>query len=348
MHKKIIIVGAGPAGVGMACLLKRCKVDAIILDQGRIGESFLSWPKEMRFISPSFTGNFFGAVDLNAITPDSSPAFGLQTEHPTGAEYAQYLRDIVEHYELDVREHTKVMKIETQKPFRLHTKKELFTCDYLIWAGGEFQFPTHIPHTTRIRDYSALPRTKHIIIGGAESGIDAAYHLTRRGDEVVVLDKSAPWNERYSDSSYGLSPYSLDRLRAIQETGLATFIDEHATEITQDHVQTENHTFPATFPALNATGFDMKKSLAGELFTITDGYPEITEHDESTKVPGVFLVGPRVRHEGAIFCFIYKFRQRFGVVAKRILASHHPSIAEYADKGFLLEDLSCCGNECEC
>ena len=41
---------------------------------GRVGESFLRWPAETRFISPSFTGNFFGAPDLNAITPDSSPA----------------------------------------------------------------------------------------------------------------------------------------------------------------------------------------------------------------------------------------------------------------------------------
>jgi len=60
-------------------------------------------PEETRFISPSFTGNFFGSVDLNALTPDSSPAFGLQAEHPTGAEYARYLNDVCKHHELDVR-----------------------------------------------------------------------------------------------------------------------------------------------------------------------------------------------------------------------------------------------------
>ncbi len=32
----------------------------------------------------------------------------------------------------------------------------------------------------------------------------------------------------------------------------------------------------------------------------------------------LFLVGPAVRHGELSFCFIYKFRQRFGVVANAI------------------------------
>ena len=40
--------------------------------------------------------------------------------------------------------------------------------------------------------------------------------------------------------------------------------------------------------------------------------------DESTKVPGVFLVGPSVSHGQLSFCFVYKFRQRFGIVADAI------------------------------
>ena len=48
------------------------------------------------------------------------------------------------------------------------------------------------------------------------------------------------------------------------------------------------------------------------------GAPLLTKEDESTKVPGVFLVGPTVRHGELSFCFIYKFRQRFGIVANAI------------------------------
>jgi hypothetical protein len=81
--------------------------------------------------------------------------------------------------------------------------------------------------------------------------------------------------------------------------------------------------------------------------------PNITECDESTAFPNIFLVGPHVAHGNAIFCFIYKYRQRFAVVVREILKRLGTEegadvIAEYARKGFLLDDLSCCANTCEC
>ena len=99
----VIIIGAGPAGIGVAALLAQANIPAIILERGRIGESFHLWSHETRFISPSFTGNFFGAVDLNAITPDSSPAFSFRKEHVSGKEYAAYLKNIAEFYKLEIR-----------------------------------------------------------------------------------------------------------------------------------------------------------------------------------------------------------------------------------------------------
>ena len=82
-----------------------------------------------------------------------------------------------------------------------------------------------------------------------------------------------------------------------------------------------------------------------------DGFPLLNEHDESTLHPGLFLVGPAVRQEGQIFCFIYKYRQRFAVVAKAI-ANGLDLPAEYLETyrqwGMYLDDLSCCGQECAC
>ncbi|MEM1391202.1 MAG: hypothetical protein AAGG45_08985, partial [Pseudomonadota bacterium] len=65
----------------------------------------------------------------------------------------------------------------------------------------------------------------------------------------------------------------------------------------------------------------------------------------------VYLVGPNVQHDKAIFCFIYKYRQRFAVVVSEILSrwgQYSPVIADYAQQGFLLDDLSCCDGECVC
>eukprot|EP00729_Bicosta_minor_P003217 gene3217-23761_t len=350
----VIIVGSGPAGLGTAALFEQCGIDVVVLERGEIAQTFRSWPKETRFISPSFTGNFFGAPDLNAVTPDSSPAFALQTQHPTGHDYSKYLISLVNHLKIDVATKTEVLEVLAVKkvvsadendpkgcghddggltiteeskevteeskeakqesatsekvestvaaaanaekrgasddaedggPFgfgdeagdegdnddgraQAHapaghstaavaatslaagtkskkwqwdkdskrktataavsnadvvadmaaSKSQLpditvrtltgdYTGKFVIWAGGEFQYPNSIPNTIRVGHgskyaaYADLPRGDHVVIGGSESGIDIAHFLIGLGDTVTVLDDTAPWNSRESDSS---------------------------------------------------------------------------------------------------------------------------------------------------
>jgi putative flavoprotein involved in K+ transport len=49
-----------------------------------------------------------------------------------------------------------------------------------------------------------------------------------------------------------------------------------------------------------------------------NGHIELSSVDESIYTPGLFLVGPQVRHEQGIYCFIYKFRQRFAGISRQI------------------------------
>ena len=86
-----------------------------------------------------------------------------------------------------------------------------------------------------------------------------------------------------------------------------------------------------------------------------DGFPLLSERDESTITPGMFLCGPSVRHDNHDFCFIYKYRQRFAVVAEEIARREHVSnellssvVQDYAQRNFYLSDLSCCDDECVC
>ncbi|MEM1132822.1 MAG: NAD(P)-binding domain-containing protein [Pseudomonadota bacterium] len=350
----VVIIGAGPAGIGIGALLSQCAVPALILERGRIGESMKRWPKETRFISPSFTGNFFGAVDLNAITPDSSPAFGMQTEHPSGVQYMDYLEDVADIHKLDIEEGVEVLDFEVQDNgmILLTTSEGDVQCHALIWAGGEFQYKKTIPHTIRVGEsYKALPQGHHVIIGGAESGMETAYNLVKNGSTVSVVDPSAPWATRVSDSSYGLSPFTFSRVRFLEKSEKAEFIPEAAEEITDKTVRTQSRVLNLEHPAIDATGFDIQQSLAGKLFDFKDGHPALTEHDESTIHKNVYLVGPNVQHDKAIFCFIYKYRQRFAVIVNEMLRrweTQSPMIADYAAKGFFLDDLSCCDGECEC
>ena len=42
----VVIVGAGPAGLGVGILLKKLDLDFIILEKNSIGASFKKWPKK--------------------------------------------------------------------------------------------------------------------------------------------------------------------------------------------------------------------------------------------------------------------------------------------------------------
>lgn len=74
----VIIIGAGPSGIGMAVALKQFGIDSLIIEKKCIGNTFEQWPNTTQFITPSFTTNGFGIPDINAITPDTSPAYTLK------------------------------------------------------------------------------------------------------------------------------------------------------------------------------------------------------------------------------------------------------------------------------
>ena len=73
----VIIVGAGVSGVsgvGIGIVLRHFGVEKMaILERGTVGATFKKWPREMRFITPSFPSNQFGMLDLNAVCIATSP-----------------------------------------------------------------------------------------------------------------------------------------------------------------------------------------------------------------------------------------------------------------------------------
>jgi len=78
--------------------------------------------------------------------------------------------------------------------------------------------------------------------------------------------------------------------------------------------------------------------------------PLLNEFDESTNTPGLFLVGPSVRHKGMSFCFVYKFRQRFGIVADAIARGLGydvlKPVKDCVEMNMFMDDLKACENAC--
>ncbi|MEM1181737.1 MAG: NAD(P)/FAD-dependent oxidoreductase [Acidobacteriota bacterium] len=362
----VVIVGGGAAGVGVAITLRDAGIeDFVILERQIVGASFASWPAETRFITPSFPSNSVGVLDLNAIAIGTSVAFTLGVEHPTGREFAFFLNLLAMHFELPIREKTDVLKIsQAEGIFALETSDGRVYARHVIWAAGDFQYPkldgfegSHFcRHTATIPTYEELEGDEFLVIGGYESGVDVACYLAEHGKRVQLLDTGNPWESKSSDPSVALSTYSLERIRKdsfaqhvelLPETTVASVAPSGSgyEVVTQDGRRFETPVRP-----LFAGGFEGSHSLVPDLFEAReDGFPLLSENDESTLVPGLFLCGAAVRHDNHIFCFIYKYRQRFAVVAKAIATSlglEAEGLEMYRQWGMYLDDLSCCGQEC--
>ncbi len=362
----VVIIGGGAAGVGVAVTLKHAGIeDFVVLERRTVGGSFASWPAETRFITPSFPTNSIGMLDLNSIAVGVSPAFSLEVEHPTGEEYASHLRGVAAFFELPVREQTDVLRVtKVGDDFRVDTAEDTLRAKHVIWAAGEFQYPRLngfqgselCRHTATVGSYEELEGDDFVVIGGYESGVDAAYHLAYRDKRVKLFDRGCPWKDESSDPSIALSTYSLERMRE-DWFGEQVELFPHTPIASVSRVDggyevkaLDGRWFPASTQPLLAGGFEGSHKLVADLFERReDGFPLLSEHDESTLVPGMFLCGPAVRHDNHVFCFIYKYRQRFAVVAKAIATSlglPAEELENYRKWGMYLDDLSCCGEEC--
>ena len=83
------------------------------------------------------------------------------------------------------------------------------------------------------------------------------------------------------------------------------------------------------------------------------GDAKLTKCDESTICPGLFLCGPQVRQDNEIFCFVYKYRQRFGVVINDISkrlgmpdVEREKAVEKCRKHHMFLDDISCCKATC--
>ena len=413
-----------------------------------VGETFRRWPAEMRFISPSFNQQgWTNSFDLNSVSHGTSLAFSLHREHPSGTEYAHYLSALAGAAKLNVRTQTEVASVEAatgkegapplfsvgvrgvggQEATQRRKKKaktepaqttETLTARYVVWAAGEFQYPRSgagsitgaelCVHSSSVRSWAALPGEDYVLIGGYESGADAAFNLAKAGKRCTVLASSASWNVQTPDPSSELAPYTAERLREVTSKGFSPQPallaplrvlrvekaakggfnviaqwkaaedlppqgpmrkllagqaegDETADTGTPRGAVGSELVVHTTQPPVMCTGFEGSVAAAArDLFSLADksdeakgclaGAPLLSDVDESTKVPGVFLVGPQVRHGDLSFCFVYKFRQRFAIVANAIcrgLGRDTTKAVENCRKmNMFLDDFTCCKATC--
>ncbi len=368
-HVSVAIIGAGAAGIGFGAALKAYGFqDFIILERNEVATSFENWNPETHFISPSFTTNGFGFPDLNAVTPDSSPAHSQGQEHLSGKAYAHYLHQVAEKYQLPVQTQTEVSLI---RPLANYTYELTLTnganldADYVFIAIGDFSYPSipNVPgaaygiHYAQIKHYdNFISDTPQVIIGGNEAAFDVAIHLAKKNvASLLAASKSAASSEN-PDPSHRLSTYTAS---GYQKYHNLIHLRENKTLLAINKL---DHTYRLMFrdgtltktdkPPIFATGFSCTQSpLVSELFINYNDRPLLNKHDESTLSPNIFLLGPQVQHRNVLLCYIYKYRQRFAPLAETVLTrigiDVNPEISrKYQLNGMYLTNFENCQVDC--
>ncbi|WP_215145480.1 NAD(P)/FAD-dependent oxidoreductase [Exiguobacterium qingdaonense] len=357
----ITIIGAGPSGVGMSILLKKLAVPFVLVDREEVGASLAKWPKETTFLTPSFTAHGFGALDLNAVAPNTSPAYSLHGERFTGLEYQRYLKSLVQFYELPYKQQD-IQHIEKQgDQFLLTHSDGTSVSDFVVLATGEYGAPVQPfeagKHVSDVTSYEVEPAS--VIIGGGESAADAAIHLSKERDVLVLMREQ--WGAQHHDPSMTLAPYTKQRLFPLIAEGRVQMRVANVHEVTEKEgmysIKTDTGTIQTDYAPIVATGYKPNLGPFRDWFEWDEsGMPILNDRDGSTIDENLFLIGPSVRQRNVIFCFLYKYRQRFAVVAETILNMTGESVTDeqgavfndYIDNDMFLHDLSCCDAGCDC
>lgn len=367
----VIVVGSGPAGIGIASLLNQSNINYTVLEKNNVGNSFLEWPKNMDMITPSFPSNAFGQIDLNSVCETTSPAFSFNKEHLSGEEYAECLVGITEYFNLNIQCNTEVKKVNRNKSgWVLDTNNGSYFCSYLIWATGEFKNPqinnilgaTNCIHSSLIKYPNKLEGDSFVIIGGYESGVQMACELIDNNKKVTIINPFEIDDFITIDPSKVLSPHTYNKYKKIKKNSL---YNEILGEVTSVTLHENNYTIHLTDSSyiktkqmpICATGFSLVDGPIKKFIKYRrDGIHKLIEKtDEFFGQKNIYLSGPSVRHENHIFCFIYKFRQRFGVIVEDIFKKKNYSendistlVNRWKVNGMYLSDLSCCDEECIC
>jgi thioredoxin reductase (NADPH) len=221
----IIIVGAGPIGLSCGIEAVRRNFSHLIIEKGCLVNSIFHYPANMTFFSTS------ERLEIGGVP------FVSHGDKPTRREALEYFRRVKNSWQLNVNTYEKVINIEGDEGnFRIITNKKEYRASYIIIATGFYDLPNmlNIPGED-------LPKVKHyfdeahpyaylkiIVVGAANSAVDAALETYRRGSEVTMVIRE----DKIKDSvKYWVKPDIENR---IKEGSIKAYFKSHLVKVTEN------------------------------------------------------------------------------------------------------------------
>ncbi|MBD0255112.1 MAG: NAD(P)-binding domain-containing protein [Cytophagales bacterium] len=198
----VIVVGAGHAGLSASYYLKQSGLSHLVLERGRVGESWLSQRWDSFRMN---TSNKLNTLPGDPLPPAEADGFG------SAASLAARMRDFAAAHSLPVLEHTPVLSVAKDPhsgEFLVEAASDgmarSFCCRKVIIASGGQSEKQASPlasrvapgvqqlHSSEYRNPEGLPPGGVLIVGSGQSGCQIAEDLVGAGRNVYLSTSRVP------------------------------------------------------------------------------------------------------------------------------------------------------------
>lgn len=209
-----IVLGAGPAGIQLACYFQQAGVPYVVLEKASCGASFFSkFPHSKTLISlnKKYTGetdlDFNLRHDWNSLLSDEPCLFSDFSDalYPSSTDLHAYLNEFVRRFSLNIVYNTLVQSIEKTErgTFVLRAEEKTYECARLVVASGLSlpHYPENIECPPSVKHYGDYPNghfvnsnamaeynnKKVLLIGGGNASYELANLLDKHCSTVLIL-----------------------------------------------------------------------------------------------------------------------------------------------------------------
>jgi len=237
----VLIVGAGPAGLGAALAALKHKLDFLAIDQNDIGGTVLHYPRHKIVMTSPVELPMYGKVKMQETTKEALLDLWMKVIKETG---------------LKINTNEKMLALSRQEDgsFKVKTSKAEYLTKRVLLAIGRRGTPRklgvpgeELPKVT----YRLLNPEQHrgdhiLVVGGGDSAVEAAIALADQPDNRVLLSyrkeafsRIKPKNRERLDEALSknrLQAAFNSKVKEIREKDVTVSIDNKAVRIKNDYV----------------------------------------------------------------------------------------------------------------
>jgi len=285
----VIIIGGGPIGLACGLEAKKHCLSYCILEKGTLVNSLYNYPMNMTFFSTS------ERLEIGGIP------FVSNNPKPTRNEALEYYRRVATSSNLIIHLFEKVTEVEkVNDTFSVQTNKAEYHSRNIIIATGFYDIPYLLnvkgEGFDKVKHYYKDPHfyafQKVLVVGAANSAVDAALETWRKGAEVTMVIRGDKISDRVK---YWVKPDIDNR---IAEGSIKAYFNSTVAEIREHEVDINTPNGTVTIKndwVLSMTGYQPNLTflhkLGIELSADEICKPTYSEENFETNVKGIYLAG---------------------------------------------------------